>query len=80
MQNKPKSVNKIRHEREKFFNKIRKLESDISLWENNIGFFSADSAEAKNMLKDYQVKIENAKKEIIVLEEKIKMIDSSEID
>jgi len=78
IQHKPKSVVKIRHEREKCFNKIRKLESDIAVWENNIGFFNADSEDAKNMLKDYKEKIEKARQEIVVLEEKVRMIDKTD--
>lgn len=78
LQHKPKSSNKIKHERDKFFNKIKKLESDISLWENNIGFFSADSEEAKKMLQEYQDKIDNARKEIVLLEEKVRMIDRAD--
>ena len=76
LQHKPKSLNKIKHERDKFFNKIKKLENNISLWENNIGFFSANSDEAKEMLKDYHEKIE--RKEIILLKEKIRMIDRAD--
>ena len=78
LQHKPKASSKIKHERDKFFNKIKKLESNISLWENNIGFFSAGSNEAKAMLKDYQEKIDEARKEIGVLEEKVKMIDRTD--
>ncbi len=78
LQHKPKSSTKIKHERDKFFNKIKKLENNITLWENNIGFFSADSKEAQEMLNDYQEKIESAKKEIEILEEKIRMIDRAE--
>ncbi|HAF29122.1 MAG TPA: DUF349 domain-containing protein [Bacteroidales bacterium] len=78
LQHKPKSSNKIRHERDKFFNKIKKLENNISLWENNIGFFSADSAQAKEMLKEYQEKIDSARKEIVLLEEKVRMIDRAD--
>ncbi len=51
LQHKPKSSNKIRHERDKFFNKIKKLENNISLWENNIGFFSADSERSERNVK-----------------------------
>jgi len=80
LHHKPKSASKIRHERDKFFNKIKKIESDIALWENNIGFFSADSKEAKEMLKDYHKKIEDARKEITVLEEKVRMIDRSDAE
>lgn len=78
LHHKPKSASKIRHERDKFFNKVKKLESDIALWENNLGFFSANSKEAQEMLSDYQNKIEDAKKEIKILEEKVKMIDRSD--
>jgi len=78
LQHKPKSSGKIRHERDKFFNKIKKLESNISLWENNIGFFNSDSKEAQLMLKDYHEKIDSAKKEIAIMEEKIRMIDKSD--
>lgn len=78
LHHKPKSASKIRHERDKFFNKIKKLETDIALWENNLGFFSADSKQAKEMLKDYQRKIDDARKEITVLEEKVRMIDKSD--
>jgi hypothetical protein len=78
LQHKPQSNNKIRHEREKFFNKIKKLETSITLWENNIGFFNSDSAQAKEMIKDYLAKIEDAKKEIKVMEEQIRLIDKSD--
>ena len=78
LQQKPKSYSKIKHERDKFFNKVKKLETDIALWENNLGFFSAGSAEAKEMLSDYQTKIDEARKEIKVLEEKVKMIDKAD--
>ena len=78
LQHKPKSANKIKYERDKFFNKINKLENNISLWENNIGFFSAGSDEAKEMLKEYHAKIESAHKEITLLKEKIRMIDRTD--
>jgi hypothetical protein len=78
LQHKPKSLNKIKHERDKFFNKIKKLESNISLWENNIGFFTAGSDQAKEMLKEYQDKIDSARNEITLLEEKVRMIDRTD--
>ncbi|HAN18153.1 MAG: hypothetical protein A2X13_04270 [Bacteroidetes bacterium GWC2_33_15] len=78
LQHKPKSSNKIRHEREKFFTRIKKLESNITLWENNLGFFNSDSAQAKEMINDYMNKIEEAKKEIKVMEDKIRLIDKSD--
>jgi hypothetical protein len=75
----PKASRKVHNEREKFFTKIKQLESDIVLWENNIGFF-AKSVNADNMIREVEEKIENAKKMIKTLEEKVKMIDSSGLD
>ncbi len=75
----PKASRKVRNERDKFFTKIKQLESDIVLWENNIGFF-AKSTNADTMIREVQEKIENAKKMIKTLEEKVKMIDQSGLD
>jgi hypothetical protein len=75
----PKASRKIRNEREKFFTKIKQLESDIVLWENNIGFFTK-STNADTMIREVEEKIENAKKMIKTLEEKVKMIDQSGLD
>jgi hypothetical protein len=75
----PKASRKVRNERDKFFTKIKQLESDIVLWENNIGFF-AKSASAETMIREVEDKIESAKKLIKTLEEKVKMIDQSGLD
>ncbi len=75
----PKASRKIRNERDKFFTKIKQLENDIVLWENNIGFFTK-SPNADTMIREVRGKIENAKKMIKILEEKVKMIDQSGID
>jgi hypothetical protein len=75
----PKASRKIRNERDKFFTKIKQLEGDIVLWENNIGFF-AKSKNADTMIREVEDKIENAKKMIKMLEEKVKMIDLSGLD
>jgi len=75
----PKASRKVRNEREKFFTKIKQLENDIVLWENNIGFF-AKSSNADTMIREVEDKIENAKKMIKTLEEKVKMIDQSGLD
>lgn len=66
---------KITRERDKLIMHLKKLESDIVLWENNIGFF-AKSKNAEALIKDVQGKIDNAKSEIKLLEEKIRVIDS----
>ena len=75
----PKASRKVRNERDKFFTKIKQLEGDITLWENNIGFF-AKSKNADTMIKEVEEKIDSAKKLIKTLEEKVKMIDQSGLD
>ncbi|MDX9903685.1 MAG: DUF349 domain-containing protein [Bacteroidales bacterium] len=72
----PRAARKVRAEREKFYSKIKQLENDIVLWENNIGFF-AKSVNADNMIREVEEKIAEAKKNIKILEEKMKLIDSS---
>ena len=72
----PRAARKVRAEREKFYSKIKQLENDIVLWENNIGFF-AKSENADNMIREVEEKIADAKKNIKILEEKVRLIDSS---
>ncbi len=72
----PRAARKVRGEREKFYSKIKQLESDIVLWENNIGFF-AKSANADSMIREVEEKITEAKRNIKILEEKVKLIDNS---
>ena len=66
---------RIRFERDKLYNKVKQLESDIATLENNIGFFSK-SKNAESMIKDVEAKIEKAKQEMAETIEKIKLIDS----
>jgi hypothetical protein len=71
---KPNGMQRIRQEREKYITRLKQLESDIVLWENNIGFF-ARSRNAMTVIKDVESKIENTKKDIELLNRKINMID-----
>jgi len=75
----PRQENKVRQERDKLFNRLRQIENDITLWENNIGFFTK-SKNAEQMIKDVERKIEKGKEEMKLLEEKIKMIDKLDLD
>lgn len=77
MLDKPNSDQRIRQEREKYINKLKQLENDIVLWENNIGFF-AKSKNAEAMIKEVESKIAEAKKTIELLNQKISMIDEME--
>jgi hypothetical protein len=64
----------VSSERERLFNRIMQLESEISLLDNNIGFF-ASSKNADSMIADVRKKISKAKEEIHKMEEQIKLID-----
>ncbi len=66
---------RLRHERERLYNKVKQLESDIATLENNIGFFG-HSKNAEAMIADVREKIERAKAEMAATIEKINMIDS----
>ena len=72
-----KGGNQLRTEREKLFNKVRQMEQDIAVLENNIGFFSK-SKNAEALIADVRDKIERAKRDMAEAIEKIKLIDAEE--
>lgn len=65
---------RIRYERDRLYNKMKQLEADIALLENNIGFFSK-SKNAESMIRDVNEKIAKAKQEMETIIEKINLID-----
>lgn len=65
---------RIRSEREHLYNKVRQLEQEIALLENNIGFF-ARSKSAEGLIADVRAKIERAREEMAATIEKVKLID-----
>lgn len=66
--------NRVRHERDRLYNKVRQLEADIALLENNIGFFSK-SKNAEALIADVMTKIDRTKAEMAETIEKVKLID-----
>ncbi|WP_059026473.1 DUF349 domain-containing protein [Gabonibacter massiliensis] len=66
---------KIIQEREKLVNKIKQLETDLHVWENNIGFFSK-SSNSDSLIKEFSNKIEAARHKLSLMYEKLKVIDS----
>ncbi|PKQ67941.1 hypothetical protein BZG01_06140 [Labilibaculum manganireducens] len=68
------SEDKIIGERNKIVGKIKQLETDIGLWENNIGFFSA-SKTSDSIVQEIEEKIEKGKQSLKLLQEKLKVID-----
>lgn len=71
------SDDKISTERNKLYNKLKKMQTDIVTLENNIGFFSS-SNNANSLIKDVEMKIEKGKKEIELIKEQIRMLDEAE--
>ena len=71
----PKSHGKLGSERDKLARKLQQLQSDLVIWENNIGFFSK-SKKSEAMVASVQRMIENGKAEMRDLQEKIKIIDT----
>ena len=65
---------RLRAERERLYNKVRQLEQDIALLENNIGFFSK-SKNADAMVADIREKIARSKRELQQTIEKVVLID-----
>ncbi len=65
---------KISPERNKIINKIKDLENEITLYENNIGFFN-DSKSSNALVDEIQEKIERAKKRISLLRKKLDVLD-----
>ncbi len=72
--NSPEGERKLSHERYALSLKVKKMEEDIKLWENNIGFFS-HSKQADVLKHDFEKKIVKAKRELQAMTQKIKVID-----
>ena len=69
---------RLRAERERLYNKVRQLEQDIALLENNIGFFSK-SKNADAMVADIREKISRTKRELQQTIEKVVLIDKENV-
>jgi len=72
----PNADNILYKEKSVLVNKISSLQNDIKLWENNIGFF-ASSKKADVLKMEFEKKIEKAKADIAIMEEKLKILNAS---
>lgn len=66
---------RMRNERDRLYNKMKQMESDIQLLENNIGFF-AKSKNSEQLINDVNNKIAKLKEDMATVIEKINLIDS----
>jgi len=74
-----KGQNKNRFEREKYMTKLKQMETDLALLDNNIGFF-ANTKNASALIDDVNQKIASTKEKIEFLKEKIRIMDAMEDD
>ncbi|MEG1700543.1 MAG: DUF349 domain-containing protein [Alistipes sp.] len=65
---------RMHSEREKLYTKVRQMEQEIALLENNIGFF-AKSKGAEALIAEVKAKIDRAREDMVATIEKVKLID-----
>lgn len=70
-----KDENKLYRERDKLVRNYEHLKSEITTYENNLGFFSSSSKKGDGMIKEMENKIEKLKEECLLIEQKIALID-----
>lgn len=68
--------NLIYREREKLSSKLRHLEEERTLLDNNVGFF-ANTKNAEALINEVNIKVENIEQQIATIKEQIKIIDNS---
>lgn len=67
---------RLSKERQSIEIKIKRMQEDVTVWENNIGFFSS-SAKSNQLKTEFERKINKAKSEIEGLKQKLKVIDNA---
>ncbi len=72
-----KKNKQMNYERDRILNRIRQLEADIQLLDNNIGFF-AKTKNAESLINDVKQKIERARKQIQVEKQKLDVLHKFE--
>ena len=70
----PNANDRVRRERNTLQTRIQKLRDEIAVLENNIGFFS-NSKNSELMRAEYEKKINKAKEDLKVLEDKLKIAE-----
>lgn len=73
--NQMSDTGKVYHERERLVRAYEMKSQELKTYENNLGFFKAQSKSGNSLVKEMERKIANIKEEIAMLEQKIKLID-----
>lgn len=71
----PDAGMRLSKERTFISGKIRKINEDLAVWENNIGFFS-NSKQSNKLKEEFEQKITRAKNEIDSLKARLKLLNS----
>ncbi|MGV8092624.1 MAG: DUF349 domain-containing protein [Mangrovibacterium sp.] len=72
-----RGMNQVRFQRDKYVIKLKQMENDLALLNNNIGFF-ANTKNAESLIDDVNRKIQSTQEKIEFLREKIRIIDDME--
>lgn len=67
---------KIYRERERMLRALEGRRNELRTYQNNLGFLSSKSKNGDSLLRDMERRIENLKKDICEIEDKIKLLDS----
>lgn len=73
--NQMSDTGKVYHERERLVRAYEMKSQELKTYENNLGFFNAQSKSGNSLVKEMERNIANIKEEIAMLEQKIKLID-----
>lgn len=73
--NQMSDTGKVYHERERLVRAYEMKSQELKTYENNLGFFNAQSKSGNSLVKEMERKIANIKEEIAMFEQKIKLID-----
>lgn len=72
-----KGENKLLREREKLVRAYEHLKSEISTYENNIGFLTTNNKKGSGLIREMERKIEALKEEAGLIEQKINLIEEN---
>ena len=73
--NRIEGEDRMSHERERLVRAYEQKMAEVKTYENNMGFFNAQSKSGNSIVKEMERKIERLKEDIAMLEQKIKMVD-----
>ena len=67
----------VNNEKAELQEKIEKLRSDLSLWENNLGFL-ANSKQADLLKQEFEKKMQGARQQIALMQAKLRILNDAE--